>query len=685
MKSKLSVLAAGFLPIIGLFSVAASGGEQFRAVWVDAFHEGMKSTTQIDNLVSRLAAGHYNAVVVQVLPFHDRGSSHGAYWNSSIVPKAKDISGSIDPLAYLCTQAHNNGIEVHCWLIPFRACTSWPPTGNTILTAHPEWIAVPQAGMGGTGPVTTSDGGSGQFYMLDPGSPDVQEYLVSIIRELTTNYPIDGISFDYIRYTVNDAGYPWTTSYENSGLKRFQRITSYNGTPGTTDSQWNDFRRREIDELVRRCRAEIPSITTNPRQPVRFSASVFATGSAPSKSSSFSASAAYGRFQNWELWMRNGWLDMTLPMNYKEDHCGSEPTMYRSWVNAATNWWRYNRQTAIGQATYMNTFENSVVQMQYAYNAGANGTVNYSYYATKAVEAACNASWANDWSWYTYAGGGVFAATATTPTMTWRHSATATEGTLWGQVIDADTGLVVDNAAVTVGSGTPVYTDGNGYYVATLLPATAAGTTYTATATRTGSSIAVSKTAVVKAGDVARCDLSFVTHTPMLVVNPTTVTRTANTGQTIPADVIEVWNEYAGEMPFTIIESMTWLDVSPVSGTSSGPADKKPISITYADGLAPGHYTGRISVRAPSSSSIQKTITVTLDLALPVDFDRDNDVDMTDFGVFQLCLSGSGIAYTGGCVNADLDGDEDVDSADLRKFLNCLSGEGIAGVAGCSD
>ncbi|MBP7935330.1 MAG: family 10 glycosylhydrolase [Phycisphaerae bacterium] len=681
---KRSAVATAVFSVIGLWSSAVLGVEQFRAVWADAFHEGAKSTTQIDNLVNRLVAGHYNAVVVQVLPYHDRGSAHGAYWNSSIVPKATDISGGIDPLAYLCTRAHSKAIEVHCWLLPFRACTSWPPAGNSILAAHPEWMAVPRASIG-AGPTTTSDGGSGAFYMLDPGSPDVQEYLISIVRELTARYPIDGISFDYVRYTVSDAGYPASTTYENSGLKRFQRITPFSGTPSTTDAQWNDFRRREIDELIRRCRAEIPSISTNPRQPVRFSASVFATGSAPGSPSSFSATAAYTKFQNWELWMRSGWLDMVLPMNYKEEHCGTEPTMYRSWVNAATSWWRYNRHAAIGQATYMNTFDNSVSQMQYAYDAGANGAVNYSYYATKATEAACNAGWKNDWSWYTHTAGGIYADAATTPTMTWRNSATATEGTLWGRVMNGDTGLPFDNASVTVGSSSTVHTDGNGYYVATLLPAVAAGTPYTVTATKPGTSVTIRKGALVKTGDVARCDLDFVTHTPFLAISPTTVSRTGRTGQTVTADTFEVWNDYAGEMPFTVVETQSWLDVSAASGTSLGPTDRKPITISYIEGVEPGHYSGQIVVQAVGSSNGQQTVTVNLDLFLPADYDQDDDVDMADFGVFQLCLSGSGVGPTDGCVAADLDEDNDVDNTDLRKFLNCLSGEGMPGVANCAD
>ena len=78
-----------------------------------------------------------------------------------------------------------------------------------------------------TGTITDFDG----KYTLDPGSPDAQNYLISIVRELTDNYAIDGIHWDYIRYTNANAGYPAYAWYDKSGLARFQDITGYVGTP----------------------------------------------------------------------------------------------------------------------------------------------------------------------------------------------------------------------------------------------------------------------------------------------------------------------------------------------------------------------------------------------------------------------------------------------------------------------
>ncbi|HSW44542.1 MAG TPA: family 10 glycosylhydrolase, partial [Phycisphaerae bacterium] len=295
------ILAGAMLAV--LLTGQTGRAVELRGFWADIWGVGYKSTTDITNMVNRAVQGRYNAIFVEVLGYHDnRSIAHGAYWNSNIVPKATDIIGGIDPLAVLCQQAQAQGIQVHAWLIPYRACDVWPPLGNTLLTDHSEYFTVPRANMGG-GPVAFGDPNA---YYLDPGSPDVQEYLIGIVRELLANYPIDGIHWDVIRYLQTDAGYPARTWYANSSLERFRRITGRTDTPPATgDTQWNDFRRRTITELVRRCRAEIPSLA-NPRQPLRLSAALITWGNAPA---SFTSSNAYTLFQNWEEWQRLGFLD----------------------------------------------------------------------------------------------------------------------------------------------------------------------------------------------------------------------------------------------------------------------------------------------------------------------------------------------------------------------------------------
>jgi uncharacterized lipoprotein YddW (UPF0748 family) len=475
--------ATYLLSVFCLGTAAAQGAQpaKFRAFWADVFHEGLKSKAQIDNMVDRAVAGRYNAIVAQVLGFHDNsGGGHGAYWNSSIVPKATDITTTglpdNDPLAYLVEQAHASGIKVHCWMVAFRVSSTWPPAGNTYLAAHPEFLMTPRASMG-TGGVKI-----GGYYVFDPGSPDVQEYLMSVVRELVTNYEIDGINWDYIRYTQTDAGYPASSTYENSGLKRFQRIYARTDTPAATgDTQWNDFRRQTITEVVRRTSAEVAAISENPQQPLCFSCDLITTGNVTS--TDFTVSSPYKNYlSDWGLWFEKGYLDAGMPMCYDREHITNQATWYRNWVNAFMLW-RADRHIYIGQANYLNTMANSITQMQYAYTAGAEGTVNYSYAST--VDSDMDNAPEADWTWYNYVGANLFNETTSAPTMSWRDPATATEGTIWGQVIDAVTGNPVDDATVQVGS-TTVQTDGNGYYVATRLAAAKTNTTYSMGVSKSG-------------------------------------------------------------------------------------------------------------------------------------------------------------------------------------------------------
>lgn len=471
---RLSSVALAAALAVGGASTAA--GQSFRGVWADAFSVGFKSNTQITDLVNRAVAGRYNAIIAEVMAFHDNvGGGHGAYWTSNILPEAADVSGGIDPLAQLVSVAHAANIEVHAWIVPFRVSTTWPPSGNSIMSAHPEWIMTDLASMGG-GPDTV-----GGFYTIDPGSPDAQEYLVSIVRELVTNYQIDGINLDYIRYVQTDAGYPSNTSYNNSSLARFRRQTGFVGTPAPTgNTAWNDFRRQTIDEFVKRLRAEIPSIS-NARQPLRLTADLICFGNAPA---SFTSADAYNLHQNWQLWMQRGWLDSGIPMNYKRDHVSNEATWYRNWVNAAISW-RYNRQMFAGQGNYLNTKANSVTQMAFAIGQGANGQVNYSYDAT--ADENTNGTPETDWNWYSYVASNLYTSNTAVPSMPWRNAATATEGTIWGRVTNASSGLPVEYATVTAAGQPAVQTDGNGYYVITLLPAGVSGTAYNVTASSAAS------------------------------------------------------------------------------------------------------------------------------------------------------------------------------------------------------
>jgi hypothetical protein len=63
------------------------------------------------------------------------------------------------------------------------------------------------------------------------------------------------------------------------------------------------------------------------------------------------------------------------------------------------------------------------------------------------------------------------------------------------------------------------------------------------------------------------------------------------------------------------------------------------------------------------------------------DFDRDGDVDLTDFGLLQLCFSGSGVPCNPSCAVTDVNSDGAVDQFDFNSFNNCLTGTNIFAAA----
>ena len=588
--------------ILCLAGAAPLPAQEFRAAWADVFHVGMGSQTEVNNMVSALATGHYNAVVVQVVAYMDSGtSSHGAQYKSNILPWSTRVTSSFDPLAYLCTQAHANGIEVHAWLggsagAMYRVSTTWPPSGNTTLANNPKWFIAPPANSEGGAPVLV-DGN----YDLDMGSPDAQEYIVSIVKELVTNYPIDGINWDD---ELNSAGYTGgfgypaysQADYAHSGLARFRINTGYVGTPSYTNTAWSDYRRRFKNELMARVQAEIESIKTNPRQPLRHTSAALAYSPVPT-SCDFTTSVPYEYYCDWAGMLQNGWLDAVIPQTYSS-------STFNSWASLCASCWQYNRQIFPGIGAYLNTDATIAAEITYTRSLGLKGNCIYSY-------AVPNSAGTSDW--WAYAAVNVYTNVVSTPPMPWRNPATATEGIVWGRVSDYNTSSNVDNATIAVTGGPTVKTDGNGYYVATLVPATTNGTTHSVTVSMTGMTSQTTN-AVALAGDVVRYDLTLnapVNTAPSITTQPQSqaVTGGGNATFTVTATgsptLYYQWMLYGTNIANATATSYTRVGVQP--------ADAGPYSVlvTNAFGTATSSNAQLTVIVPPTITTQPQSQTVT--------------------------------------------------------------------------
>jgi uncharacterized lipoprotein YddW (UPF0748 family) len=207
---------------------------EFRALWADTFHAGMRNSNEVSALVNTARGSNFNAIIVEVRKRCD------AYYNSTIEPKASDVSPqTFDPLADLIDKAHNGGrrIEVHAWITTYLAWNSQgtpPSQTNHPFLLHSNWLSLNNVG-------ANWDGSNFQF---DQGLSEVQRHTYNVAMDIVSRYDVDGLNFDYVRYSGKEWGYHTNT------LERFRRRYNFAGTPSITDPQWLQFRRDQVSHVA---------------------------------------------------------------------------------------------------------------------------------------------------------------------------------------------------------------------------------------------------------------------------------------------------------------------------------------------------------------------------------------------------------------------------------------------------
>lgn len=490
----------------------ASGEDEIRAFWADAFAPGLKTRAQIDLLVDRVIEANANTIVAQV---RRRGDS---FYLNSIEPLTEDagLEPGLDSLAYLLERAHARGIEVHAWLIanaifsghPFIATAAHPckvPCApdhvfnqhglfaagdeNWLTRTHPSYTAgtlrYPASGALIPPGFRTTDGN----WWIDPGHPAAAEYTVNVIRHLVASYDIDGLHLDRIRYPEMPIARPFvggpigfSTGYNPVSVRRFNAAhrRPEDHLPLPWDPSWSQWRRDQMTALVRRIYLEAIAVRPN----VKVSAATITFWRGPAVQGGFHNTEAYSRvFQDWNGWMRQGFLDLNMPMVYKPVPSAENAAQFSDWTSFARTH-QYARQAAIGIGTYLNTFENSFAQLAEARQASASGQraagqVLYSYAATNSTLKTPFRPHAEFFRALSengaYAADAPYATPAAVPVMPWK--AQPRLGYLLAQVVDSS-GRAADGADVAVqkvGFG-PVdasvsqVTDGNGFVGVADLP-----------------------------------------------------------------------------------------------------------------------------------------------------------------------------------------------------------------------
>ncbi len=441
-----SVILVALMTVLPLATFGQSN--EWRAFWADAFGAGFKSASEVTTFINNVRAANANAILPEV---RKRGD---AYYNGSIYePKATDISpATFDPLADMIAKAHDTSggkqrLEVHAWIVSYKIWGSQstaPPASNPPhpYNAHPDWLTQDVNG-------AFWDGTS---YSFDPGHPDVQRYTFNVCMDIISRYDIDGLNFDYIRYTGNTWGYHPVT------VARFNARFGRTGQPSPTDPLWMQFRRDQITALVRK--VYLHTLAIKPWVKISADTITWGNSGVANDTQWYNSSAAWNSvLQDWRGWMEEGILDLNIPMNYYRHHNTTPPTdhatAYTNWMNFAKDR-RFNRHVAIGPGIYLNYTSNAIIQMRATRAPSPSG--NYAQgvcgYVYKQPDAQ-GTSFATFKNYLTNSPNAhdpvsppIFATKVSPPDMPWKSA--PTRGHLMGTVFGGSAANSLDGAVVTV-------------------------------------------------------------------------------------------------------------------------------------------------------------------------------------------------------------------------------------------
>lgn len=278
---------------------------EVRGMWLDrGTIVKAKSEADLVAIFDRMALAGINTVFFETL-----NSSYTIY-PSQVAPQQNPLTEGWDPLKAAVKLAHERGMELHAWIWTFAAVNQRHNTIlnlprnhlGPVLSKHPEWALTDHEG-------SRFHYSSGKVF-LDPANPEVQEYLLSLVTELATNYQVDGIHLDYIRYPFQSPTGKITYGYGLAARQQFYKLTGYDPLDLNPDhplwSQWTDFRIEQVDNFV----GSVSQMLQQLRPEVTLSTAVFPM---PPRERLSKIQ------QSWEKWVNKEWIDMLIPMTYAQN------------------------------------------------------------------------------------------------------------------------------------------------------------------------------------------------------------------------------------------------------------------------------------------------------------------------------------------------------------------------------
>lgn len=350
---------------------------QFKSTWVATIDNLNipKPTNESDFKASYLerlqvlSDWNMNAMIFQVRPLLD------AWYPSELNPWSGFLSGTqgidpgYDPLKWMVDVTHEAGMEYHAWFNPYRV-TNTKLSDQSILEklnmsrdevlglSTSEQVAkLKEAGILAPNNYAAQHPESVLMFneklFLNPGIPEVQNYVIESMKEVVENYDIDAIHFDdyFYPYRITVDGKNITFGEHGEDQATFEKY----GTGYTDIEEW---RRDNVTHLVSGVKNMLDTHNKINKKAVQFGISPFGiwehkvndsrgsntpTGSSQSYSNSI--------FADTYKWVKEETVDYIVPQIYWSFDQVAAPygELARWWNNIAEG---SHSQVYIGHANY---------------------------------------------------------------------------------------------------------------------------------------------------------------------------------------------------------------------------------------------------------------------------------------------------------------------------------------------
>lgn len=346
MKKVFLAIAAS-LALSAMWPASAAPKREFRSTWMAGMgidwpykdackNDKILAQRQLCDYLDKLKSQNFNGVCIHVRPRAD------AYYRSTLEPWSSDFTGTRgkdpgwDPLAFAIEECHKRGLECYAWANPFRLTTDsrdWNTSFDNEWRAK-GWLI---------------RGGNGSWTCFNPGIEEARRHCLDVLKEIYTNYDIDGMLFDDYFYPS-----PGMPGHKDVGGKPEDGDDYQTYKDAHTSMSLNDWRRNNVNTFVQAVYDEIQAV----RPDMRFGIGPAGVGHASAAKYKLPTPAIKSNdwqydkiFSDCLAWLADGSIDFISPQIYWSRTHGSAP------YAPLCDWWsmaadHFNRHCYVSVASY---------------------------------------------------------------------------------------------------------------------------------------------------------------------------------------------------------------------------------------------------------------------------------------------------------------------------------------------